>query len=84
MFLFTLIGMIVICWILSRGFNKLGDFLNNIGDSIADWQTNSTIKTQGSNKNRNDTLEKIKTINGNGTDEEYLTKIRSEIEDLTK
>jgi len=82
----AIIGLIFICWWLSKKLNKLGNFLDKLGDQMAE---NSVTKerTGASRKkalqNIKRAREKIQAIKGDGTDEQYNDAVQKEIEKLT-
>jgi len=81
-FLLAIVGIAFLFRILSKFFNKVGNLFDKIGDAIAD---RSISKTYGdpTEKNTKNIKEKIHSIKGEGTDEEYWKRIRAEINDLT-
>jgi hypothetical protein len=61
----------------------MGNALDRIGDAIADRSV-STIHTNHnpSEKDKENIREKIRTLQGNETDEEYKKFVQKEIDDL--
>lgn len=79
----AIIGIIFILLLISKGLKKLGDGLNNIGDTLGHYLNSRTYSDPAGN-NAEKVKEKIRTIKGEGTDEEYFKNVRAEIDDLTK
>ncbi len=87
MWFLAMVGLIAILWLISKAFNKVGDTLNKIGDVLADIAASGSRSVKGygnGGENKNRTIEKIKTLKGQGTDEEYRNNVLKEIDDLTK
>ncbi len=84
--LFAFIGLIFILRWVSKGLNKVGDSLNKFGDTLADIAASSSRSTTGysGEKEKDKTIEKIRTLRGEGTDTEFKTNVLKEIDDLTK
>lgn len=84
-FLFAMIGLIFLLWYLSKGLKKLGSFLEQLGERIEDeralrTKTNANIEKlisqiKGAQKKRN--------IINKDTDEQYLRRIKKEIDEIT-
>ena len=86
MYILAIIGLICLLWLASKFFNKLGDLLNRIGDIMADYEQARYTKDYGiHSQTKNKKLkEKIATIKGNDTDEEYWKKVHGDIDKLTE
>ncbi len=84
--LYILALMIVIgfaCWLLSKMFNKVGNFLEKLGEALADRSISQT-RSKPTKHYTEKIKEKIRAIKGKDTDEEYMKKVRSDIDKLTE
>lgn len=87
MWFLAVVGLIAILWLISKAFNKVGDTLNKIGDVLADIAASGSRSVRGygsDGQDRDKIIEKIKTIKGQRTDDEFRKNVQQEIDDLTK
>ena len=82
----AIIGLMFICWWLSKKLKFLGNFLDNLGDQMAEKSV-TRERTGASRKKALDDIkkanEKIHAIKGSGTDEQFKDAIQKEIDELT-
>lgn len=88
MWLLAMIGLIFLLWYLSKGLKKLGSFLESLGDRIAEERalrekTDANIQKLLSKMSKSKKKTWTKIINGQDTDEQYLKKIKKEIDEMT-
>lgn len=81
-FILAIIGVAWILRLLSKAFKKLGNALDKIGDAIADRSVSTIHTNHNSSEKDKDIREKIRTLQGNGTDKEYKKFVQKEIDDL--
>lgn len=81
----AIIGLIFLLWLTAKFLNKIGNVLNKIGDALAEQSTFKTHTKGGPDAvDREKIREKIRTLNGEGTNDEYWEQVNNEIDDLTK
>lgn len=84
----AMIGLIFFLWLLSKGFKKLGTFLENLGESIAEERAHRKATNTDLNELKHvlakikNSKEKLSTLK-NDPDKEYMEKVKKEISELT-
>lgn len=85
MTLLALIGLIALLIVLKKIFETIGNVFEGMSQALSDNIISRTYSGRNvSTKYINNVKEKINTIKGNGTDQEYMDSVRQEIDDLLK
>lgn len=81
--LLAIIGLIVVLHFASKFLVRFGDFCNRLAESMGDYSVVVQKKPLPKSESSKDITDKIRTIKGEDSDDEYNEKIKREIEDLT-
>ena len=82
MAILALIGIAALCWIANKFFNNIGKCFDALSHDLTDRFNSKTISERKLLSEIKKVKEKINTIKGNGTDQEFRTKVQKEIDDL--